>query len=144
MEIVKMEQGHLSDLARLERLCFSRPWSAQALAQELDQPGAVFLVAQEGGVVLGYAGAHVVLDECYLTNVAVFPAARRRGVATALLAALEKEARRRGGAFLSLEARASNWQAISLYTKAGFQREGRRKNFYADPTEDGLIMTKRF
>ena len=143
MDVVPMARSHLEALARLEALCFSAPWSRQALAEELTNPAAVFLVAEEGGVPLGYAGMHCVLDECYLDNVAVFPQARRRGVAGALLAALEERARARGGSFLSLEVRPSNTGAVALYRGAGFEEAGRRRDFYRAPREDALILTKR-
>ena len=143
MVIVPMAARHLEALARLEAECFSAPWSRQALAEELENPAAVFLVAEEAGAVQGYAGMHCALDECYLDNVAVFPQARRKGVAAALLAALEEAARARGGAFLSLEVRPSNAGALALYRAAGFEEAGRRRAFYRDPPEDGLILTKR-
>lgn len=138
-----MEERHLDRLAQLEQLCFAAPWSRQALGEELDNPPAVFLVAEEDGTVLGYAGMHCVAGEGYIDNVAVFPQARRRGVATALLQGLEAAARAREGTFLSLEVRPSNEGAIALYQGLGFETAGRRKDFYRDPREDGLILTKR-
>lgn len=144
MKIVKMGAAHTEALARLEKLCFSSPWSREALLEELENPNAYFCVALLEGRVAGYAGMQCACGECYVVNVAVFPECRRRGAATALLSALEQEARRQGGEFLSLEVRASNCEAIRLYTKLGFEEAGRRKNFYSDPKEDGLIMTKRF
>lgn len=144
MEIVKMSEEHTAALARLEKLCFSRPWSMEALREELENPLAVFLVATEGEAVLGYAGMHCVEGECYLDNVAVFPEFRRRGVARTLISALEKEGKKRNGEFLSLEVRPSNLGAVVLYLSMGFREEGRRKNFYSDPPEDGLILTLRW
>ena len=138
-----MEQRHLDRLAELEAMCFSTPWSRKALEEELDNPNAVFLVAEEEGAPLGYAGMHCAAGEGYVDNVAVFPAARRRGVATALLEALELAARDREGEFLSLEVRPSNTGAVALYRRLGFEEAGRRRDFYRDPREDGLILTKR-
>ena len=66
MKIVPMEERHLDELAQLEQECFSHPWSRQALAEELHNPAAVFLVAVEGESVLGYAGMHVVCGEGYI------------------------------------------------------------------------------
>ena len=76
VEIVAMEQRHLDRLAELEAMCFSTPWSRKALEEELDNPNAVFLVAEEEGAPLGYAGMHCAAGEGYVDNVAVFPAAR--------------------------------------------------------------------
>ena len=96
MTIVPMEERHLDDLARLERLCFSRPWSRQALKEELTNPAACFLVGEEAGEVLGYAGMHCAAGECYVDNVAVFPEARRQGVGRKLMEALLQAAAARG------------------------------------------------
>lgn len=144
MEIVPMTEEHTAALAELETLCFSRPWSQGALEEEIGNPDACFFVALEGETVLGYAGMHCAWGECYMDDIAVFPEHRGKGIATALLNALLEEAGRRGGEFLSLEVRPSNTGAVRLYEKLGFREEGRRKNFYADPLEDGLILTKRF
>lgn len=144
MEIVRMREEHTEILAELERQCFSKPWSQKALLDEVENPSACFLVAVADGRVAGYGGMHCVCGQCYLANLAVSPEYRRQGIGAALLAALEKEARSRGGEFLSLEVRPSNCQAIGLYTKLGFEEAGRRRDFYRDPREDALILTKRF
>ena len=142
MTIVPMEERHLDDLARLERLCFSRPWSRQALKEELTNPATCFLVGEEAGEVLGYAGMHCAAGECYVDNVAVFPEARRQGVGRKLMEALLQAAAARGGEFLSLEVRPSNLEALALYRGLGFREVGRRRRFYDDPVEDGLLLTK--
>ncbi len=143
--IVPMERRHLDELAQLEKICFSHPWSRDGLEEELGRPGSLFLVAEApNGQVMGYVGCQYVLDEGYITNVAVFPQYRRQGAAKALLETLEQEGRRLGLSFLSLEVRESNASAQNLYEKSGYRQEGRRKNFYTDPREDGLILTKRF
>ncbi len=144
MEIIAMRKGHTAVLAELERLCFSRPWSQASLEAEINNPNACFLVAVRGEEVLGYAGMHCVLDECYMDNIAVFPTWRHRGVGRALLTALECEAKKRGGTFLSLEVRPSNTAAVEMYKSMGFREEGRRREFYESPAEDGLILTKRW
>ncbi len=144
MEIVKMEASHIREIGELERVCFERPWSEQALSEELENPSACFLTAVENGRVLGYGGMYCALGECYLDNIAVFPDCRNQGVASALLRELENEAKKRNGEFLSLEVRPSNLPARSLYEKLGFREAGRRKNFYSAPREDALILTKQF
>ena len=143
--IVAMEGRHLDELTQLEKLCFSHPWSRSGLEEELGRPGSLFLVAEApDGRVMGYVGCQYVLDEGYITNVAVFPCWRQQGVAQALLRSLEEKGRSLGLSFLSLEVRESNLPARKLYEKSGYRQEGRRKNFYTDPREDGLILTKRF
>ena len=143
-EIVPMDRSHISQIAQLERECFSTPWSEAMLEEELFNPQASFIVAEDGeGNILGYAGLHVVLDEGYIDNVAVHPDARRHGVASALL-----DVYCRFGAanlaFLTLEVRASNAPAIGLYEKYGFQKAGVRPNYYQQPKEDAVIMTREF
>ena len=146
VKIVPMSAEHLDALASLERICFSRPWSRQMLAEELDNQCAAFLVALEPDTdkVIGYAGLLVVADEGYITNVAVFPEYRRRGVAAQLLSVFENFARGNHLAFLTLEVRPSNTAAIALYESFGFRQAGRRKNYYDLPKEDALILTKTY
>ncbi len=140
LTIVPMAEAHLAALAEIERLCFAHPWSAQGLRDELGH--GLFLVALQGDAVCGYIGCQTVLDEGYITNVAVHPNYRRRGVAQALLHALH--ARAAALAFITLEVRQSNAAAIALYTQAGYQPVGARKKFYSHPTEDALLMTRFF
>ena len=83
------------------------------------------------------------LNYLYIDNIAVFPSFRKMGVGDAIVKALCKKAEELGE-FISLEVRASNTNAISLYEKNGFIKAGVRKNFYSDPREDGLILTKTF
>ncbi len=142
IKVTTMTAAHLPELARLEKLCFSEPWSEEGLAAELDNEAAFFRVAEDAaGAVLGYVGMHCVAGECYIDNVAVFPQARRRGVAAALLTDLVEWAEKNDCAFVTLEVRPSNSGAIALYEKFGFSEAGRRKRFYRNPDEDGLILT---
>ena len=83
MNITEMQEKHLSALAELEKQCFHAPWSEKMLREELGS--GLFLVAERAGEVCGYVGCQTVLDEGYITNVAVFPSCRRQGVAEALL-----------------------------------------------------------
>lgn len=142
--LLPMDRSTVPDVAAIERECFSQPWSEDMLAEELYNDNASFIVAvADDGTVLGYAGLTVVLDEGYINNVAVRSQYRRMGVADALLGTFIHFAEDHL-AFLTLEVRASNDKAISLYTKNGFVQEGRRKDYYKDPKEDAIIMTRRF
>ena len=143
-EIVPMDRSHLEQIAALERECFSHPWTVAMLEEELYNSQASFLVAEDGeGGVLGYAGLTTVLDEGYINNIAVEEAARKHGVASALLDVFVRFAAV-NLAFLTLEVRKSNAPAISLYEKFGFQQVGIRKGFYSHPREDAVIMTREF
>ena len=142
IKIVPMDASHLDAIARIEQECFSLPWSRDMLAEELYNDCAAYLVAEdEQEQVTGYAGLQVVLDEGYITNVAVSPDFRRQGIARALIAELTAKAGENKLAFVTLEVRESNAPAIALYTGAGFAPVGKRKNFYSNPTENAVLMT---
>lgn len=142
--IVPMDRSHIDQIATLERQSFSTPWSRAMLEEELFHPHASFLVAEGAdGKVLGYAGLHVVLDEGYIANIAVIEDFRRRGVAGQILDVYCRFAEAHL-AFLTLEVRASNEGAIALYQGHGFAEVGRRPNFYQEPREDAVLMTRYF
>lgn len=142
MIIVPMAERHLNALGALEQICFSSPWSEATLREELQNPCALFLVAEDGnGEVLGYIGSQTVLDEGYVANVAVSPDCRRLGVGKRLITELITCAKERKLTFLTLEVRYSNQTAIRLYQRAGFVTVGTRKNYYTAPREDALLMT---
>ena len=144
MTIVPMAQSHIAAIADLEQTCFSEPWSAAALAEELDNPHAVFLAAVEGDTLLGYVGMHHLVDEGFITNVAVSPAARRRGVARALLAELAAYGTAHSLYRITLEVRVGNTPARTLYESEGYALDGIRPNFYRTPTEDAAIYSLYF
>ena len=145
VRIVPMSGDHLDEIAALEKICFSTPWSRAMLAEELDNACSAFLTAlDEDGRVIGYAGLQVVLDEGYIANIAVRPEDRQKGVASQLLQVFIDFARGNKLAFLTLEVRPSNTAAIVLYGHHGFRPAGRRKNYYEHPKEDALIMTLEF
>lgn len=135
----------LPQLADLETRCFSVPWTRQMFEEELQCDYARYFAAvEEGGGLVGYAGLHAILDEGYITNVAVRPDCRRQGVGGALLARLLSVSRENQLSFLTLEVRDGNLAARSLYRKFGFQEVGRRKNYYTKPREDAVLMTRIF
>ena len=143
-EIIDANEAHLPQILKIERECFSLPWTEEALGSQLDKSRHVFLSALWGGTVLGYVGLMFVLDEGYISNVAVSSEHRRKGVGEALVAALKERGEALGLSFMSLEVRASNAPAIALYEKLGFQHAGVRKGYYEKPREDALIMTYYF
>ncbi len=138
--IRSFKEGDEVFLSALEQECFSEPWSRQSFLESFAN-GTVFLLFTEGEKVLGYAGIQTVLDEGYITNIAVTADARRRGVGKALIDGLKAVAEEKALSFITLEVRKSNIPAISLYEKTGFKNTGIRKNFYSAPAEDAIIMT---
>ena len=141
--IVPMHPDHLDSLADLESLAFSTPWSYDARAEELQNPLAVFLVAEDVDAesAVGYLGMHHILDEGFIANLAVHPAYRRQGIARSLLREAQEYAEAHDLARLTLEVRASNVPAIALYEGMGFTRDGIRPGFYDSPKEDAAIYS---
>ena len=137
-----MEPEHVAQIAQLERLCFSSPWSEASVASELSNPLALWLVALDGDMVAGYIGAQTVVGESDMMNVAVDPQYRRQGVGRMLVETLIQALREQGSACLTLEVRASNDAAIALYHQLEFSQVGCRKNYYRAPREDALILRR--
>jgi ribosomal-protein-alanine N-acetyltransferase len=144
MMIVKMNESHVRQVAELEKLCFSDPWSEKSVASELDNKLSLWLVAVEDDEVVGYIGSQTCCDETDMMNVAVHPQHRRKGIAEALVLALVDALKEAGSYCLTLEVRASNDPAKSLYEKLGFEQVGRRPNYYRNPKEDALILRKEW
>ena len=145
IEIVRMEECHVAQVAQLEKICFgSAAWSESSVASELNNKLALWLVAVDGDTVAGYVGSQTVMDETDMMNISVHPDYRRQGIAQMLADRLVEELKTVGSRALTLEVRASNVPAISLYEKLGFQQVGLRKNYYRNPKEDALILRKEW
>ena len=144
MIIETMNAAHVPQIAELETLCFSDPWSEKSIETELTSRLSLWFVALEGEKVVGYVGSQTVIDESDMMNIAVHPDHRRQGIAEALIEALTKALREKGSRGLTLEVRASNAPAITLYEKLGFSQVGLRKNYYRNPKEDALILRKEW
>lgn len=142
MKMIRMTAEHVAQIAALEALCFSDPWSENSIASELKNPLSLWLVAEQEGRVLGYIGSQAVMGEADMMNVAVHPDHRRQGIAEALVTALMQALRDADATALTLEVRISNEPAKTMYEKLGFQQIGCRKNYYRHPKEDALILRK--
>lgn len=139
-----MTAAHLDGVCAIENACFSRPWSRKSIEDELNCDTSLFYAACEDGKVIGYIGMSVVLDEGYIYNVAVDPAHRSKGAGYALVDALVTYAKKNSLSFITLEVRESNKAARSLYEKFGFIKVGERKDYYSEPNENAVLMTKYF
>ena len=142
ISVVPMAERHLDGVAALERACFADPWSRASIASELENEWSLWLVAEDGGTVVGYVGSQLVPPEADMMNLAVDAAWRRQGVAQQLLHTLFSALRERGITSLALEVRDSNTSAQALYEKNGFVLAGRRQKYYVNPTEDARILRK--
>jgi ribosomal-protein-alanine N-acetyltransferase len=144
IKIVPMTEAHVAAVAKLEAACFADPWSENSVASELKNPLSLWLVAVEEDTVVGYVGSQTVMGETDMMNVAVHPNCRRRGIAKGLLEALIRTLKKLGSRSLTLEVRASNEPAITLYTEFRFLEAGRRRIYYRNPKEDALILRKEW
>lgn len=144
MRIEAMNSTHVSEVAELEKMCFSAPWSEKSVASELENPLSLWLVATEQDRVLGYVGSQTVLGESDMMNLAVAPAARCQGIGRQLVEALAEALQEKGSHCLTLEVRQSNLPAQKLYGALGFQQIGRRPGYYSNPKEDALILRKEW
>lgn len=140
--ILPMNETHIAQIAALERMCFSDPWSENSVRTELENPLSLWLVDERDGQVAGYVGSQSVPPEADVMNLAVAPSCRGQGIGRGLMTALTAQLHRRGITALFLEVRVSNVLARSLYDSLGFVEVGRRPKYYVNPTEDALILRK--
>lgn len=143
LTLLPMTKKHLNDVAKIEKDCFSVPWSKKALEDEITKNDfAIYFVACEDNKVIGYGGMWHVVNEGHITNIAVKKEYRRKGVAAAIINKITETAIEKDMIGLTLEVRTSNSAAIALYKKFGFKLEGIRKEYYSDTKEDALVMWK--
>lgn len=138
MNIVPMTTEDAKELAALDKLCFAVPWSEKSFLEEAENTLATYFVAKEDGKIVGYGGIWNVSGEGQITNIAVHPDMRKKGIASEILKHLIKSSCEK----IFLEVRESNSAAICLYEKHGFKKCGIRKNFYHSPQENGIIMIR--
>jgi len=144
IQYVSMKAEHVPQIAELEKLCFSDPWSERSISSELSNDYSYWLVALDDDRVAGYVGSQSAFDEADMMNIAVHPDYRRKGIAQKLVAGLCDALSQKGIRALLLEVRASNEPAKALYEKLGFVQVGRRPNYYHNPKEDALILRKEW
>ena len=143
LSVRRFSKEDISEVHKLETLCFSEPWSENSLEILLD--GDNFgIVCLTDGQVAAYGGMTCVLDEGAVTNIAVAPEYRRQGIGRAVVRAMLAEAESKGISSVFLEVRVSNEAAISLYRSEGFLECGIRKGFYKRPVEDAIQMVYNF
>lgn len=141
MEIKEFSIEYVSDVAEIEKRCFSNPWNETVIEEELNNDCSHIYVAVEGGKAVGYAMLYIVCGEADIIRVAVLPEYRRQGIAERLLLK-SFEINETDSVFLDV--RESNAPAIRLYKSLGFADTGVRKNYYSNPTENAILMKKEF
>lgn len=140
-----MNESHVNGVYNVSKECFSVPWSLDSINNELNNPLAKYIVAQDlsTGEVIGFVGLWIIAGEGDITNIAVLPQYRNKGIASELLANLFKLCKTFNCENITLEVRYSNIAAQNLYKKFNFKEEGIRKGYYCDNNEDAIIMWKR-
>jgi ribosomal-protein-alanine N-acetyltransferase len=142
--LTRAHRAHIPEVAAIEQVCFSDPWSEASFRHAVDNPGVFFRVATDGagGLVVGYVVAWFAGGDGEVANVAVAPAARGRGIGGLLLDAAIAAAAENGAEALYLDVRESNARARSLYDSRGFVEVGRRRRYYRRPWEDAIILRR--
>lgn len=140
MEYILMDKTHVAEIAQLERICFSDPWSEKSIASEVNNPLSLWIVALDEGHVVGYVGSQAVLGWADMMNLAVMPEYRKQGIGRTLVCNLIERLKQNQVSCLTLEVRCSNINAISLYHSLGFVQVGKRPGYYHNPREDALIL----
>ena len=141
LRIDRMRPQDLDEVLEIERASFTMPWSRGAFLYEMERNRvARCWVTREDRSVVGYLCLWEIVDEVHITNVAVHPSHRRRGVGRSMLAGVIEDARHRAIRVVALEVRPSNFEARMLYESFGFRVVGRRRGYYWDTGEDALVM----
>ncbi len=139
-EFRPLDESLLPSVLEIERASNPAPWSEASFRAEIGSPEGEFLVLVQGGSPIGFGGYWAVVDEAHITNLAVAPEHRRRGLGRSILGELLRRAAGRGLVCSTLEVRASNHPAVRLYESVGYQTVARRKRYYPDNQEDALVM----
>lgn len=144
VQIVPLTKELVPQVAAIEAMCFSEPWSEQAYLEACEKEEYLYIAAVgDDGHVVGMCGLIIGPFEAEVMNVAVHPDYRGQGIAQQMMTALLKAGSARGVTEYTLEVRTGNAGAIHVYESHGFVGEGVRPGFYRKPVEDALIMWKR-
>jgi ribosomal-protein-alanine N-acetyltransferase len=143
LKIKSLTPEHLPEMVQLDKACFDGLWTKSGYYRELTSPNSHFLGLSTPNFcsqLLGMGCFWSILEEAHITILAIHPQYHRQGLGQALLYSLLKRAGELGLSRATLEVRASNQGAISLYQKFGFKTAGRRPHYYQDNDEDALIL----
>jgi len=140
VQFVPLHEVHLPAILEIEAKSHGAPWSERSFRNELDHEHSIFLVAEKGKQVVGYGGVWMLADEAHVTTIAVDPDARRQGLGWKLMIELLARAQEAGATCSTLEVRAGNTAAITLYERLGYTVCGTRKGYYPDNREDAIVM----
>lgn len=139
--IRRMRREDIADVAEMERKIFTDAWSEKAILETLDQKQTMLLAAYEDKKLIGYLILYYVLEDGEIARIAVDDSCRRQGVASRMFTELKNLCKDIGVSKLLLDVRESNAAAHAFYEEQGFVRDGIRKNYYADPVENAVLMS---
>lgn len=142
-KICPFDRESIKSILNISELSFPISWSYESLESELDNKFAKYVILKKGNSIVGYGGMWVIIDEAHITNIAVHPAARGVGAGDMIVEALFRICRKQKVTGITLEVRSSNFVAINLYEKHGFEKESIRPRYYEDNGEDAVIMWNR-
>ncbi|MBI4778339.1 ribosomal protein S18-alanine N-acetyltransferase [Candidatus Desantisbacteria bacterium] len=135
-----MTMDDVPQVAALEKMCFSIPWSEKLFVNEIENNNSYFLTATIMNKLIGYAGFWLIIDEAHIVNLAVHPEFRRQGIGEMLLKNILDLAKQKGALKATLEVRETNTPANLLYERLGFVCVALRKGYYADTKEHAMVM----
>ncbi len=143
------ENTDLARILEIENASFRDPWTEDMFLSHVASKSGVALVATLNKIVCGYLNGYIIDGsqtendgDCEIANIAVSPEFRRMHIADALLTAFFDLAKKRFCSCAFLEVRESNGSAKALYIKNGFAEYGKRKNYYTNPREDAILMSR--
>lgn len=140
IQVRAMQKKDIDSVHLIETLSFSSPWSRASLQSELTNSVARYRVLTVDEQVVGFCGMWVMYDEAHVTNIAIHPDYRGRGLGRTLLAQSMKAAVLFGARAMTLEVRETNTIAQGLYASLGFVRQGYRRGYYTDTGEGALLL----
>lgn len=143
LTLKKLSLEDIDGLYEVSSLSLKETWSLDSIEKELSNKFARYIVCKDGDKVIGFIGAWLIASEGQITNLAVHPDYRKKGIGKKLMKSLISSLKDEGCNAITLEVRESNTIAKSLYKSLGFLSEGIRKNFYEDNKEDANIMWLR-
>lgn len=140
----KMLASDIEAVYIIECKSFPTPWSIESFYKEINENRlAHYYVVEESGKIIAYGGMWNVVGESHITNIAVLPECRGKGIGNILVKNMIDAAISMENVSMTLEVRVSNESAIKLYEKHGFERSGVRPKYYKENNEDALIMWKK-
>lgn len=137
-----MTEQDVIPVAELEKKVFSDAWTSTGIYETFCQDQAFVTVAENDGKIVGYCIIYYVMDEAEIARIAVDEKVRRQGVGRGLLDFVCECCKVKHVQRLLLDVRESNESARRFYEQYGFAVDGIRKNFYDQPKENAVLMSR--